>query len=50
MEFFEEVVEENVVKTMDELVEAVIVAHKFSMEIVLLLVGFSLEQLQLVQQ
>ena len=48
--FVEEVVVENVVETMAELVEAVVVAHQFSMEIVSLLVGLSLEQLQLVQK
>ena len=46
----EAVVVETLVETMAELVEAVVVAHQFSMEIISLLVGFSLEQLQLVQQ
>ena len=45
----EAVVVENMVEAMAELVEAVVVAHQFSMEIVSFLVGFSLEQLQLVQ-
>ena len=45
-----EVVVENVMGKMAELVEAVVVAHTFSMEIVSLLVGFSLEKLQLVHQ
>ena len=41
---------ENVMGKMAELVEAVVVAHTFSMEIVSLLVGFSLEKLQLNQK
>ena len=50
VEIKEAVAVENMVETMVELVGAVVVAHQFSMEIVLLLVGFSLYQLQLVQQ
>ena len=46
----EAVLVEAVVDTIAEVVEAVVVAHQFSMDMVPLLVDFSLEQLQLVQQ
>ena len=46
----EAVLVEAVVDTIAEVVEAVVAAHQFSMDMVPLLVDFSLEQLQLVQQ
>ena len=40
----------HVVEMVVELVEAVVVAHKFSMKMLLILMGLSLEQLKLDQQ
>ena len=50
VELLEAVVVEHVVDMTAEMVEPVVVAHQFEMEMVPLLVGFSLEQLQLDQQ
>ena len=50
VELLKAVVVEHVVEMTAEVVESVVVAHQFEMEMVPLMVGFSLEQLHLDQQ